>query len=59
MYDKIALAPACPRRISTTILNPLGEDFSIMRTTSLPSMLDTLSRNHSFRNKSAASSSWP
>ena len=54
MYDKIALAPACPRRISTTILNPLGEDFSIMRTTSLPSMLDTLSRNHSFRNKSAS-----
>ncbi|MBQ3103404.1 MAG: phenylalanine--tRNA ligase subunit beta, partial [Oscillospiraceae bacterium] len=33
--------------------NPLGEDTSIMRTTTLPSMLEILSRNYNFRNKSA------
>jgi phenylalanyl-tRNA synthetase beta chain len=35
------------------ILNPLGEDTSIMRTTTLPSMLEILARNYNFRNKSA------
>ena len=35
------------------ILNPLGEDTSIMRTTTLPSMLEILTRNYNFRNKSA------
>ena len=33
------------------ILNPLGEDTSIMRTTTLPSMLEILSRNDHYRNK--------
>ena len=33
------------------ILNPLGEDTSIMRTTTLPSMLEILSRNYHYRNK--------
>ena len=51
-YDKIALGSDSPLRQSTVILNPLGEDTSIMRTTSLPSMLDTLARNQSYRNKS-------
>ena len=50
-YDKVALAPASPLRNSTCILNPLGEDTSVMRTTSLPSMLDILSRNASYRNE--------
>ena len=35
------------------IMNPLGEDTSIMRTTVLPSMLGILTRNYNFRNKSA------
>lgn len=35
------------------IMNPLGEDTSIMRTTVLPSMLEILTRNYNFRNKSA------
>jgi phenylalanyl-tRNA synthetase beta chain len=35
------------------ICNPLGEDTSIMRTTVLPSMLEILTRNYNFRNKSA------
>ena len=38
---------------SLKILNPLGEDTSIMRTTTLPSMLEILTRNYNFRNKSA------
>ena len=40
-------------RKSFQILNPLGEDTSIMRTTTLPSMLDILTRNYNYRNKSA------
>ena len=52
-YDKIGWAPEDPRRRSLKILNPLGEDTSIMRTTTLPSMLEILARNYNFRNKSA------
>ena len=52
-YDKIGWAPDEPLRDSLKILNPLGEDTSIMRTTALPSMLEILSRNYSYRNKSA------
>ncbi len=50
-YDKIGWAPDEPLRNSLKILNPLGEDTSIMRTTTLPSMLDILARNYSYRNK--------
>lgn len=53
-YDMIGWAENDPRRISTTILNPLGEDFSIMRTTVLPSMLDSLAHNHAHRNPTAS-----
>ena len=49
-YDKIGWAKDDPRRESFKILNPLGEDTSIMRTTALPSMLEILSRNWSFNN---------
>ena len=49
-YDAINLPADDVRRISTTILNPLGEDFSVMRTTVLPSMLDNLAHNHAHRN---------
>jgi len=52
-YDKIRLAADDPLRRCVTILNPLGEDTSVMRTTALPSMLDTLARNYSSRNRSA------
>ncbi|MBR7149682.1 MAG: phenylalanine--tRNA ligase subunit beta, partial [Oscillospiraceae bacterium] len=38
-------------RESFKILNPLGEDTSIMRTTVLPSMLEILTRNYNYRNK--------
>ncbi len=52
-YDKIRLPGGDPRRNSMKIMNPLGEDTSIMRTTVLPSMLEILTRNYNFRNKSA------
>jgi phenylalanyl-tRNA synthetase beta chain len=52
-YDKIALAPDSPLRRSIKILNPLGEDRSLMRTTSLPSMLGALAGNWGHRNASA------
>ena len=52
-YDKIRWATDDPRRDSMRICNPLGEDTSIMRTTVLPSMLEILTRNYNFRNKSA------
>ena len=52
-YDKIRWPEDAPRRQSFKILNPLGEDTSIMRTTVLPSMLEILTRNYNYRNKSA------
>ena len=52
-YDKIHLPANSPLRNSLRILNPLGEDTSIMRTTTLPSMLEILTRNYNYRNKSA------
>ena len=52
-YDKIRWAKDDSRRNSMKIMNPLGEDTSIMRTTVLPSMLEILTRNYNFRNKSA------
>ena len=52
-YDKIDLPKDSPLRDSLKILNPLGEDTSIMRTTILPSLLEILARNYSFRNPSA------
>lgn len=53
-YDKILLPAESPNRVCVTISNPLGEDTSVMRTTSLPSMLEVLSRNYNNRNKAAA-----
>ena len=52
-YDKIRLPEDSPLRKSMKIMNPLGEDTSIMRTTVLPSMLEILTRNYNYRNKAA------
>ena len=49
-YDKIRLPERSALRDSLKILNPLGEDTSIMRTTVLPSMLEILTRNYNYRN---------
>lgn len=53
-YDKIGMPKQDCLRNSVTISNPLGEDTSIMRTTALPSMLDTLARNYNNRNGAVA-----
>ncbi len=50
-YDKILWGKDDAHRKSFKILNPLGEDTSIMRTTTLPSMLEVLGRNWNNRNK--------
>ena len=50
-YDKIRWDENDARRESFKILNPLGEDTSIMRTTVLPSMLEILTRNYNYRNQ--------
>ncbi|MBQ9946448.1 MAG: phenylalanine--tRNA ligase subunit beta [Clostridia bacterium] len=49
-YDKICLPENSPLRNSVVITNPLGEDTSIMRTTSLASMMEILARNYNNRN---------
>ncbi len=53
-YDKICLPQEHPLRKSVVILNPLGEDTSVMRTTAIPSMMEILSRNYNNRNGSAS-----
>ncbi len=53
-YDKINLPCDSELRNSVKIMNPLGEDTGIMRTTALPSMLETVTRNINYRNSSAA-----
>ena len=50
-YDKIGMPEDAKERNSVRILNPLGEDKAVMRTTPLPSMLDSLSRNRGYRNE--------
>ncbi len=49
-YDKIRLAADDPRRKCVVISNPLGEDTSVMRTTTLPSMLKVLADNYNMKN---------
>ena len=53
IFDQIRLPEDSPLRHALRIQNPLGEDTSIMRTIALPSMLDILSRNNAYHNKSA------
>ena len=52
-FDKIKLPENSPLRKVVRIVNPLGEDTSVMRTSTLPSMLDVLSFNYNNRNESA------
>ena len=54
VYDKIGWSAAKKENalaVALKILNPLGEDTSVMRTTTLPSMLEILARNCHYRNK--------
>jgi phenylalanyl-tRNA synthetase beta chain len=50
-YDLAGMPKDHPLRDSFAILNPLGEDSSIMRTTLLPSILKCMSLNAAHRNK--------
>ena len=52
VFDQIRLSEDSPLRKALRIQNPLGEDTSIMRTIALPSMLEILSRNNAYHNKS-------
>ena len=49
VFDMINLPEDSELRKTVTITNPLGEDFSIMRTTTIPDMLEVLANNYNKR----------
>ena len=51
VFDKLLLDKDDPMRQAIQIMNPLGEDYSVMRTTSLNGMLTSLATNYNRRNK--------
>ncbi len=51
VFDKLLLEEDSPYRNAIKISNPLGEDFSIMRTVPLNGMLTSLAFNYNHRNK--------
>lgn len=51
VFDKLLIPADSPLRRMVEISNPLGEDFSVMRTTPLNGMLASLSTNYNRRNK--------
>ncbi len=51
VFDRLLLPADSPLREAIKIANPLGEDYSIMRTISLNGMLTSLGTNYSHRNK--------
>jgi phenylalanyl-tRNA synthetase beta chain len=54
IFDSINLPNDSALRNTIRISNPLGEDFSVMRTTAIPSMLEVLGRNYARDAKDAA-----
>ncbi|KAJ50758.1 phenylalanyl-tRNA synthetase beta chain [Clostridium tetanomorphum] len=53
VFDQILLPADSVLRNVVKIKNPLGEDYSIMRTTTIPSILEALGRNFSRNNEEA------
>jgi len=53
VFDKLLFDINAPERAAVTITNPLGEDFSVMRTVSINGILESLSRNYNRRNEDA------
>ncbi len=53
VYDKLLFPEDAKEKQQIKISNPLGEDFSVMRTSSLNGMLTSLSTNYNRRNKVA------
>ncbi|MBR1669101.1 MAG: phenylalanine--tRNA ligase subunit beta [Butyrivibrio sp.] len=54
VFDRLLLPEDAKERNAIRISNPLGEDFSIMRTISLNGMLQSLATNFNRRNKDVA-----
>lgn len=54
VFDKILVPADSSLRKAVKIANPLGEDFSMMRTVSFNGILNSLSTNYNRRNESAA-----
>ncbi len=50
VFDKINVPEDSELRNVVKIKNPLGEDYSVMRTTTIPSMMECLGRNYSRNN---------
>lgn len=50
VFDKVNIPADSELRNVVKIKNPLGEDYSLMRTTTLPSMMESLGRNYSRNN---------
>ncbi|MDO5037661.1 MAG: phenylalanine--tRNA ligase subunit beta [Tissierellia bacterium] len=48
-FDRLKLPEDSPLKRVVAIKNPLGEEYSVMRSTLLPNMLDVLQRNISYR----------
>ncbi|MBR0085851.1 MAG: phenylalanine--tRNA ligase subunit beta, partial [Lachnospiraceae bacterium] len=53
VFDKLLLGPNDPARQAIRIMNPLGEDYSVMRTLPVNGMLTSLANNYNMRNKAA------
>ncbi|WP_032121571.1 phenylalanine--tRNA ligase subunit beta [Clostridium amazonitimonense] len=53
VFDSINIPMESSLRDVISIKNPLGEDYSIMRTTTIPSMMESLSRNYVRNNEEA------
>ncbi|MCL2592065.1 MAG: phenylalanine--tRNA ligase subunit beta, partial [Defluviitaleaceae bacterium] len=53
VFDKLNYDKECNFKNAVVISNPLGEDFSIMRTTTLNGILNSLSTNYNRRNEEA------
>ncbi len=53
VFDKLCIPEDSILRHAVPIANPLGEDFSLMRTQSLNGILTSLSNNFNYRNKEA------
>lgn len=51
VFDRLRIPKDSPLRRTVEIMNPLGEDYSIMRTTSLNGMLTSLATNYNRRNE--------
>ncbi len=49
VFDKLRLDENDPLRKAVTIINPLGEDQSLMRTTTVPALLEAAARNFNYR----------